>query len=228
MFFLQAWLLSQHLYWSSLSNPLAKGFGNLLLLEFPEKAKSDLGGLPDSSLREQFIRWRITIFQNMQQYPKPILLLTHIFTTRCSSLQTKTLNDQQGEQDWERTDEKASCAYSQQISQKKKNNPLIDAKARGERYKEKDGRWQLLISNCMLFDKLVFPLGFTRSPLQYTSLLSHFLPSPIKPWQQRTSVLLQCNLAMLFRCMCARWTWFAHLFLSPLISYFLNTCMKVT
>lgn len=48
----------------------------MLVLQFPEKAKSNLGGLPGSDLRAQSFRGKITISHNTQQYSNPVLPLT--------------------------------------------------------------------------------------------------------------------------------------------------------
>lgn len=50
----------------------------MLVLQFPEKAKSNLGGLPGSDLRAQSFRGKITISQNTQQHSNPALLFTHM------------------------------------------------------------------------------------------------------------------------------------------------------
>lgn len=58
----------------------------MLVLQFPEKAKSNLGGLPGSDLRAQSFRGKITISQNMQQRSNPVLLFTHTCLCFCCSV----------------------------------------------------------------------------------------------------------------------------------------------
>lgn len=48
----------------------------MLVLQFPKKAKCNLGGLPGSDLRAQSFKGKITISQNTQQHSNPVLLLT--------------------------------------------------------------------------------------------------------------------------------------------------------
>lgn len=58
----------------------------MLVLQFPEKAKSNFRGLPGSDLRAQSFRGRITISQNTQQHSNPVLPFTHMCLCFCCSV----------------------------------------------------------------------------------------------------------------------------------------------
>lgn len=95
----------------------------MLVLQFPEKAKSNLGGLPGSDLRAQSFRGKITISQNTQQRSNPVLLFTHMcLCFYCSVL----LSVKEDSFRWPRRTEvrenrQAPHTYSQQVSQGKHN-----------------------------------------------------------------------------------------------------------